>query len=226
MNEMYEIYKQQNDLYDQLINHEDHEKNLQKFLAENFDFANKTVCELGVGTGRVTRMYADKIRKASLFDISEHMISRAVENISAYSDKAEFKILDNKNTEQIHDNYDFLIEGWSFGHLISDEENSGFWIAKLISDCKKIAKTNIWIETMGTFVEYAKPPTEKLNRFYSELKKNGFSETIIRTDYEFDSVDQAKHILGSFFGKGMEEKIEKENKTIIKEYTGIWTFVS
>ncbi len=29
MNEMFEIYKQQNDLYDQLINHEDHEKNLQ-----------------------------------------------------------------------------------------------------------------------------------------------------------------------------------------------------
>ena len=224
MNEMYDIYKQKNDLYDELVNHEDYDSNLYKFINNNFDFSNKTVCELGIGTGRVTKTYINKISKANLYDLSEHMLEKAKTNLFAYKSKSTFGILNNKDTDNILGTFDFLIEGWSFGHLISDELDSEFWINKLIKDCKRIAKINIFIETMGTFVESPNPPTNKLSNFYSELKRNGYAEHIIRTDYKFDSLDQAKYVLGSFFGKAMENKVEEKNEIIIKEYTGIWVY--
>jgi len=56
------------------------------------------------------------------------------------------------------------------------------------------------------------------------LKKNGFNEYIIRTDYKFESVEQAEYVLGSFFGKEMKEDIRNGKKSIIKEFTGIWIF--
>ena len=84
---MYEIYKQQNDLYDELVNHEDYESNLNKFINNNFDFSNKLVCELGIGTGRVTKMYINKISKVNLYDLSEHMLEKAKTNLSEYKNK-------------------------------------------------------------------------------------------------------------------------------------------
>ena len=226
MNEMYEIYKQQNDLYDELVNHEDYESNLYKFINNNFYFSNKSVCELGIGTGRVTKMYINKISKVNLYDLSGHMLEKAKTNLSEYKNKTSFEILNNKDTDKITGTFDFLIEGWSFGHLISDEFDSNFWITKLIKDCKRIAKTIIFIETMGTFVDNPNPPTDKLGNFYSELKGNGYTEHIIRTDYKFDSINQAKYVLGSFFGKAMEDKIQEKNEFIIKEYTGIWVYIN
>jgi len=226
MNEMYEIYNNKNDLYDELVNHEDYNSNLYKFINNNFDFANKTVCELGIGSGRVTKTYINKISKVNLYDLSEHMLKKAKINLSAYKSKSSFEILNNKYIDQIVDTFDFLIEGWSFGHLISDEFDTDFWISKLINNSKRIAKTNIFIETMGAFVENPNPPSEKLSIFYSELKRNGYTEHIIRTDYKFETVDQAKYILGSFFGKAMENKIQEKNELIIKEYTGIWVYTN
>jgi len=54
MNKMETIYQQQANLYDVLVSHEDYNNNLFQFLNANIDFTNKTVCEFGVGTGRVT----------------------------------------------------------------------------------------------------------------------------------------------------------------------------
>lgn len=77
---MFEVYQSYSDLYDELVNHEDYNNNLYTFLNNNIKLENKFVCEFGVGTGRVTRNYIEKVQKAYLYDNSQHMIDKAKVN--------------------------------------------------------------------------------------------------------------------------------------------------
>ena len=60
---MFKVYQNYSDLYDELVNHEDYNNNLSKFLKNNIQWENKIVGEFGIGTGRVTRNYIDKVQK-------------------------------------------------------------------------------------------------------------------------------------------------------------------
>jgi hypothetical protein len=51
----------------------------------------------------------------------------------------------------------------------------------------------------------------------------GYSKTIISTDYKFDTINDAKLIMGFFFGEWIESEIEKHNSAVIPEFTGIWS---
>ena len=225
MNEMFSIYKSKADIYEALINHEDHKNNLSHFLNTYIDFTGKTICEFGVGTGRVTANYIDKIDNATLCDLSQHMLDTAQIKLHRNNHKIIYKLLDNKNIASLADHFDITIEGWSFGHLVSEKDDTcDYWSNKLINDCKSISKTIVIIETLGTNVENPKAPSHLLDHFYQTLKENNFQEHIINTDYCFDDVNQAADILGAFFGEEMKRNIKKENKTMIKEFTGIWIY--
>jgi len=225
MNKMESIYQKQAELYDELVSHEDYNNNLFNLINTKIDLLNKTVCEFGVGTGRVTKTYIDKIKSADLFDRSIHMLEQTKINLKDQLDKITVNELDNKNIEQISKYYDISIEGWSFGHLISENsDNVAYWSNKLINDLKRISNRIIIIETLGTNIDEPYPPNISLATFYKTLKENGFKEYIINTDYKFDSTDQAQYILGSFFGDKMKEDIRQKKLAIIKEFTGIWIF--
>ena len=222
---MHEVYQSYSDLYDELVNHEDYMNNLYQFLNKNIQWENKVVCEFGVGTGRVTKNYINNVKKAYVYDNSQHMIDKAKRNLSKWSDKIIDTILDNNQIKSIENKFDIIIEGWSFGHLITQEnEEKEQWIQMLISETKKRAKEIIFIETMGTNVDTPKPPVEKLTQFYHELVNNGFKEYIIETDYKFKNYEEAGRIMGGFFGDSMKNDILQRKQEIIKEYTGIWIY--
>ena len=217
------IYQQQANLYDELVTHEDYNNNLFKFLNDTIDFTNKTVCEFGVGTGRVSRIYINKVKNADLFDRSIHMLDKAKINLSNHLNKITLTELNNQNIDQIHKYYDISIEGWSFGHLISENgDKIDYWSNKIINELKKISKKIIIIESMGTNIDKPFPPNASLESFYKRLKGNGFKDYIISTDYKFENTEQAQYILGSFFGEKMKEEIRKNRLVTIKEFTGIW----
>ena len=156
LSDMFHIYQNYSDLYDELVNHEDYNNNLYKFLRDNIQWENKVVCEFGIGTGRVTRNYIDKAQKLYAYDNSEHMIDKAKVNLSKWADKIEYSILDNSKINSVEKSFDIIIEGWSFGHLVvQDDENRNQTIQNLISETTKRAKEVIFIETLGTNV-----PTE------------------------------------------------------------------
>jgi hypothetical protein len=227
MNEMFSIYKSKADLYDSLIHHEDYENNLSSFLNSHIKFSGKTVCEFGVGTGRVTEYYINKVNNATLCDSSQHMLDTAKIKLNTNNHKIIYKILDNKMISSLQNSFDITIEGWSFGHLISENDDTcDYWSNKLINDCKSISKTIIIIETLGTNVDTPKAPSRLLDHFYQTLKDNKFQEHIITTDYRFDNSTDAAEVLGAFFGEEMKNRITKENKNIIKEFTGIWIYNS
>ena len=220
---MFDVYQNFSDLYDELVNHEDYENNLYKFLNDNIQWENKVVGEFGIGTGRVSRNYIDKAKKLFAYDNSQYMLDKAKENLAKWSDKIEYSVLDNSKLNTIENTFDIIIEGWSFGHLVVQEnENRDQTIQYLISETKKRAKEIIFIETLGTNVESPNPPGEKLSQFYHALVENGFKEHIIQTDYKFNNYEDAGKIMGAFFGDSMKNDIIQKQLNVIKEYTGIW----
>lgn len=75
MNEIYDHHAQE---YNALVDCEDHEGNLEKELLKITSFKDKTVCELGMGTGRLTKILLEnKPRKVYGFDRAKGMIESA-----------------------------------------------------------------------------------------------------------------------------------------------------
>jgi hypothetical protein len=83
--------------------------------------------------------------------------------------------------------------------------------------------TTIIIETMGTNVDAPAPPHENLSLFYETLvQRHGFRQHIIRTDYQFDTNEEAAAIMGFFFGDDMKNSVLARGTSIIPEWTGVW----
>jgi len=224
---MYEIYDNHACEYDELVTFEDYKGNLKSTLNNHFDFNGKTVIELGTGTGRVTAMYVDRVAKVFCYDRAQHMLSKAEKNLSAYIDKISFGVCDNNSIDSIKEKSDFVIEGWSFGHTVSDHlENAESKIDEMVNNSSSLLNdegTMIFIETLGTNAETAAAPAPFLDLFYTRLKSvHGFKELIIETDYQFDSVDEAARISGFFFGPEIADDIRKKGTPTIKEFTGLW----
>ena len=226
MNQMTEMYSNFAAKYDDLINHEDYQNNLSEFLNNNIDWKDKSVNEFGVGTGRITQYYIDKIASTSIFDNSEAMLE--VANNKLTNSKVTIKNLDNTQIHTLEKQVDIVIEGWSFGHLIVDKQNEIYtWLDYLDKNVKRLAKQHvIIIETMGTNVNIPTVSNSALKKMYSFLEGNGYKKNIVKTDYLFETYQQAAEVMGSFFGAEMKNSIQKRKQSIIPEYTGVWIYTS
>ncbi|WP_027091435.1 hypothetical protein [Cohnella thermotolerans] len=59
--------------------------------------------------------------------------------------------------------------------------------------------------------------------YYRALAEEyGFRHRAIRTDYRFDSPEQAETLCRNFFGDELGDRIREERLTIVPECTGIW----
>ena len=205
---MTEIYQNNSFEYDELVTHEDYLGNLHKTLHAIFNFNEKSVIELGTGTGRLTQLYIQKVKKAYCYDNSNHMLNKA--KINKIKEKA-----------------DFVIEGWSFGHAVNDIDCNIFSVTdNLVENCKSLLNKNgkiIIFETLGTNTKTPTAPTKALKSFYSYLEdKHKFKRVVIDTDYRFKTADEAVRVMGFFFGEKMAESLSKLNNNIVKEFTGMW----
>lgn len=228
MPSMQKIYNNHSLQYDELVNHEDYKNNLRSYLLEKFDFKGKKVIEFGVGTGRVTKMFAELAHNIFCYDKSLHMLEKAIINLKPYTQKIEYSQCDNNNIEKINMKADIVIEGWSFGHAINENpEKIATLTNKLYSDCARLLNKDgimIVIETLGTNVKNASAPSKSLEKFYQLLVNSyGFNKKIIRTDYLFESMEEAKRIMSFFFGTNLGNKLNISSEGIVKEFTGIWS---
>ncbi len=225
-----EIYKHYAVEYDELVNNEDFRSNLSNFLLSNIDFSGKTVIELGAGTGRLTYIYADSAKTIQLYDNSAHMLDKARVNLEQYSDKISFGICDNTEISSLSMQADIVIEGWSFGHVVNDNEDKlNQTIEKMLSECRKLLKPKgkiIIIETLGTNRENPEPTSPNMKMLFEYLENHGFIRHILRTDYRFSSNEEAKRVTGFFFGQSFAEQLEFVEAGVVKEYTGIWIYES
>lgn len=224
---MYEIYDKHAYEYDELVRCEDYRENLPAKLNELFDFSGKRVIEFGAGTGRLTALYCGNAASVHCFDRSSHMLDKAKENLKRFGDKISFDLCDNNEIDSVEEKGDFVIEGWSFGHTVSDYpgkemEKAEELIGKSLSRLNR-GGTAILIETLGTDTEEPGAPSEALATYYKCMEeKYGFAKVVIPTDYRFESVEEAAAICGFFFGSAAGEEILKKGSPIISEYTGLW----
>jgi len=224
---MYEIYDNHSIEYDELVKHEDYKRNLPSTLNSIFDFNKKSVIELGVGTGRLTRLYIDSIESLLCFDRSQHMLDKAKINLQQFNEKITYDLCDNNTISRISNKADFVIEGWSFGHTVFDHQDKAeIKVDELVENCASLLKPGgqiIMLETLGTDTEEAKAPAEFLDLFYKRLEnEHAFKRVVIETDYRFETVEEAARIMGFFFEGDTSESVKKKNSTIIKEFTGLW----
>ena len=224
---MMEIYNKFSTNYDELVTAEDYEENLATYLKNVTSWKNKIVYEAGIGTGRITKIYIDKIKTCYGFDREQHMLTKCSENLLAYKNRLQLKIANNEELLIMPESADIFIEGWSFGHTIV--ENEKFFKETFESIYNKINKILdgrgmiVIIESLGTNVTEPTFPLPILKDFYALLEDHyTFKRTTLRTDYKYTNHQEAARIMGFFFGDWMKDNIQKTKKSVIEEYTGVW----
>lgn len=243
---MYEIYDNHADAYDALVSCEDYAGNLRSALRDRFHWRGARVAEAGIGTGRVTRWYIDLAAQVLGFDRSMHMLEQAARNLQPFQGKLHLLPADHLHLPAPDHVADIFVEGWAFGHLVLDRAESVEGAAaesvrvtaeELVTEAVRVSRpdgTIIFIETLGTNVDEPGAPHPLLGEFYSELEfRHGFSRSVIRTDYLFESAEVASRLCGFFFGSEMGEAVRDRLQAgggavlgtgvVVPEFTGIWT---
>ncbi len=221
---MYDIYRRHRAEYDRLVNAEDHERHLPAFLHSLADWRGKTALEGGLGTGRVTEMYADRARRVVGCDREPHMLEAARERLAPFAHKLDLRVADNLDLPLLPQQADIFIEGWSWGHSIVDGPGSVEDIAAaLFAQVRKNLVPGapvILIETLGTNALSPAAPHPRLAEFYQLLQSQyGLQQTALSTDYRFPSAAAAAETLGFFFGDAMARAVRAAT---VPEWTGVW----
>jgi ubiquinone/menaquinone biosynthesis C-methylase UbiE len=120
---------------------------------------------------------------------------------------------------------DVVISGWSIVYLVVWYEST--WkseLAKGLNEIKRILRPGgdiIILETLGTGHVSPQPP-DNLLEYYAFLEHEGFSTSWIRTDYRFESRQEAEEIVKFFYGEEMVGELLENDSITLPECTGIW----
>lgn len=223
-----EIYALHADLYDALVEREDHQANLLPALVEIVPFAGVRVVEFGAGTGRLTRLLVPVAGHVHAFDGSAHMLSVADAHLRA-TGLANWELgeADNKRLPLEDAVADIAIAGWSFGHAVGWFPSA--WrteVGAAVDEMERVLRpggTAIILETMTTGSETPAPPDAGLAAYYHWLEhERGFDSTTVRTDFRFETLDEADRLTRFFFGDELADQVRREHWLVLPENTGIW----
>lgn len=81
--------------------------------------------------------------------------------------------------------------------------------------------TIILFESLGTGNENP-IRLEHVKSTYQWLDVNGFQSNWIRTDYKFESLEEAEELSRFFFGDQLGEKVRQNEWIVLPECTGVW----
>lgn len=221
-----EIYSQRAWDYERLVVREDYQQNIFAALHHIRALQGLDVVELGAGTGRLTCMMAPVVKSITAFDISENMLQVAESKLerSRYHNW-RLGVADHRSLPVPDQAADLAISGWSLVYAAIWAE--GDWreeLGKALAEMNRILRPGgsiILLETMGTGFETPHPPSD-LKDYFNYLREAGFQSTWIRTDYQFESLEEARELAGFFFGQEMTAKILPRERPILPECTGLW----
>jgi ubiquinone/menaquinone biosynthesis C-methylase UbiE len=221
------IYNEQANEYERLVAHEDYQGNIIPALEQIKPLEGLDVVELGAGTGRLTCMLAPVVKTIQVYDISAHMLEVAAAKLKESGLRNwQTGIADHRELPVDDQSADLAISGWSICYTTNDYEEA--WqreVGKALSEMKRVLRpggTIIILETLGTGHQTPTPPDEVKPYLAFLEKEAGFFSTWIRTDYLFESLEEAKEVTGFFFGEEMVENIIGTDPVILPECTGIW----
>lgn len=228
MPEQSEIYSHHAQEYERLIVKEDYKGNLLPAIQALCSVEELIVADIGSGTGRFIRMLQPYTKWIFGLDISIPMLNVAKKHLFQQPiSNWCLAAADNRSLPLCSDSVDFAISGWSYGHAtVWYEDRWREEIEPSVQELLRIVRpggTAMIFETMGTGVDEPGPPTKTLKAYYAFLVQEfGFKQSILETDYRFDSLQEAEEVSRFFFGDEMGDKVRERNWVILPEWTGMW----
>lgn len=221
-----EIYKTDGDRYEALIAREDYQGNILKALREITSLENRLALDLGAGTGRLTCLLAPIVDRVRAFDISEEMLRVCRQKLAA-SGLANWQadVADHRSLPVEDASADLAVSGWSVAYLYQWYPKT--WRAELeswMSEMRRVLKPDshiVLFESLGTGNE-SPVQLQHLKEYYPWLDEAGFQHKWIRTDYKFESIEEAEALSRFFFGDELGNKVRRNNWVILPECTGVW----
>lgn len=220
------IYQTDGDQYDALISREDHDGNILRAIDEIINVHGLDVLDLGAGTGRLTLMLAPRARSIRAFDASSEMLRVCRERLIA-SGLANWRVdvADHRRLPVADRSADLAVSGWSVSYLaVWNQDHGRLELDKWLNEMKRVLRkdgTIILFESLGTGNEEP-VRLQHVESTYRWLDDNGFQNKWIRTDYQFESVEEAAELAGFFFGAEMADRVRKTRSVILPECTGVW----
>lgn len=221
-----EVYARHAHRYAALVAHEDHAHALPRALAARVGSAAHDVVETGAGTGRVTRILAPMARTLRAFDAEAAMIEVARETLASHA-HVTLGVAPHDALPVPDGAASLAVEGWAFGHAVG--WNPSGWrddLRRYVDELTRVLRPGgllVLIETMGTGVETPFAGGHSLEAFHAEVTGAlGFAHEALRTDYAFDTVEEAAETLGFFFGERMAAKVRAQAWRVVPECTALY----
>ncbi|MBI5965755.1 MAG: class I SAM-dependent methyltransferase [Chloroflexi bacterium] len=221
-----EIYQTEGDKYEALIAREDYQGNILKSLREIMPLENRIVLDLGTGTGRLACLLAPHVAHVRAFDISEEMLRVCRGKLTASGlTNWQVDVADHRQLPVDDQSADLVVSGWSVAYLaVWNPESARHELEKWLGEMKRVLRPNshiVLFESLGTGNE-SPIRLEHLKEYYPWLDEVGFQNKWMRTDYKFESLEEAEFLSRFFFGNELGEKVRRNNWVILPECTGMW----
>lgn len=221
-----EVYKKEAGQYERLVAREDMDGNILQAIQKVLPLDHADVVETGAGTGRLTCLMAPVAHSLRAYDISAAMLEVARSRLDGMGmEQVSTTVADHRSLPVPDRCADLLISGWSVCYLVDwNREDWRVEVDKALQEFGRILRPGgriILLETQGTGFETPHPPAH-LVEYYAYLQAAGFSSDWFRTDYEFESVEEAVELSTFFFGTELGNQVLGSGSRILPECTGIW----
>ena len=220
------IYQSDADRYDALVSREDYQGNIRRALEEIVSPDDLDVLDLGAGTGRLTLILAPRAKSIRAFDSSAEMLRVCRERLIASGlSNWQVDVADHRNLPVEDHSVDVVVSGWSVSYLaVWNPEQANQELDKWLLEMRRVLRKDgmiILFESLGTGNE-SPMRLEHVETTYQWLDDNGFQNKWIRTDYQFESIEEAEELSRFFFGDELGDKARQNNWVILPECTGMW----
>jgi ubiquinone/menaquinone biosynthesis C-methylase UbiE len=220
------VYAHHGNEYEALIAREDYQGNIARAIDEIIRGDGLDVLDLGAGTGRLTLLLAPRVRSMWAFDASAEMLRVCREKLRASGlSNWQVQVADHRQLPIQDHSADLVVSGWSVNYLaVWDPEHADQELDKWQAEMRRVLRnggTIILFETLGTGSE-TPIRVKAVEPTYNWLDANGFQKKWIRTDYQFESLDEAEYLTQFFFGDELGDKVRQNNWVILPECTGVW----
>ena len=220
------IYQSEGDRYEALISREDYLGNIGRVIDEIIGVDGLDIFDLGAGTGRLTLLLAARASSIRAFDASAEMLRVCRERLIASGlSNWQVDVADHRQLPVPAQSADLVVSGWSVSYLaVWNQEQGQAELDKWLTEMQRVLRPGgmiILFESLGTGNE--EPiRLEHVESTYQWLGANGFQHKWIRTDYKFDSLEEAIELSRFFFGEELGDRVEQNQWVILPECTGVW----
>ncbi len=226
VSEHQQIYTDYARKYEGLVSRSDYQHNILRAINQIKPLRGVDVVELGAGTGRLTCKLAPVVNSIQAFDASQHMLDVAATKLERFKiQNWHVGVADNRDLPVNSRAANIAISGWSVCYTVLWHENT--WqqeLNKVLAEMKRVLRPGgaiILLESLGTGYNKPRPP-KSLGEYYKFLEKEGFSSNWIRTDYRFESLQEAQALTRFFFGEDKVDKVINNKLIVLPEYTSVW----